>query len=68
MFPASRQDVEGLKDRFVAFCQLMSGCGWKRWSNAAIHREWGLVNDYHVPYFYRSRVKERRNLRSVAQA
>ena len=21
MFPASRQDVEGLKDRFVAFCQ-----------------------------------------------
>jgi len=30
------------------------GCGWKRWSNEAIYKEWGLVNDYRVQYFYRS--------------
>ena len=56
-FPASGQYLEALRDYFVVFCQLMSGCGWKRWNNEAIHKEWGLVNDYRVRYFYRSPVK-----------
>jgi RNA-directed DNA polymerase len=33
------------------------GCGWKRWSNEQIYKEWGLVNNYRVRYFYRSPVK-----------
>ena len=33
------------------------GCGWKRWSNETIYKEWGLVNDYRVQYFYRSPAK-----------
>jgi hypothetical protein len=55
-FRASRQDVEALMDHFVVFCQLLSGCGWKRWSNEAIYKRVGLVNDYRVQYFYRSPV------------
>jgi RNA-directed DNA polymerase len=33
------------------------GCGWKRWSNETIYKEWGLVNDYRVQYYYRSPAK-----------
>jgi len=33
------------------------GCAWKRWSNGQIYKEWGLVNNYGVQYFYRSPVK-----------
>ena len=33
------------------------GCGWKRWSNETIYKEWGLVDPYEVRYFYRSPVK-----------
>jgi RNA-directed DNA polymerase len=33
------------------------GCGWKRWSNEQIYKEWGLVNNYGVQYFYRSPAK-----------
>ena len=43
MFPASRQDIEVLKDRFVVFCQLMSSCGRKRWSNEVTCKEWVRV-------------------------
>src|SRR6266704_2674940 len=43
--------------RFVMKQKGRPGCGWKRWSNEAIYKEWGLVNDYRVQYFYRSPVK-----------
>ena len=43
--------------RFAMKQKGRRGCGWKRWSNEAIYKEWGLVNDYHVQYFYRSPVK-----------
>ena len=43
--------------RFVMKQKGRPGCGWKRWSNAAIYQKWGLVNDYQVRYFYRSSVK-----------
>ena len=43
--------------RFAMKQKGRPGCGWKRWSNEQIYKEWGLVNDYRVQYFYRSRVK-----------
>jgi RNA-directed DNA polymerase len=43
--------------RFAMKQKGRPGCGWKRWSNEAIYKEWGLVDDYHVQYFYRSPVK-----------
>ena len=39
--------------RFVMKQKGRPGCGWKRWSNEAIYKDWGLVNDYRVQYFYR---------------
>jgi RNA-directed DNA polymerase len=43
--------------RFAMKQKGRPGCGWKRWSNEAIYKDWGLVNDYSVRYFYRSPVK-----------
>jgi RNA-directed DNA polymerase len=43
--------------RFVMKQKGRPGCGWKRWSNETIYKEWGLVNHYAVRYFYRSPVK-----------
>jgi len=43
--------------RFVMKQKGRPGCGWKRWSNEAIYKDWGLVNDYRVQYFYRSPAK-----------
>ncbi len=43
--------------RFAMKQKGRPGCGWTRWSNEAIYKEWGLVNDYRVQYFYRSPVK-----------
>ena len=43
--------------RFAMKQKGRPGCGWKRWSNEQIYKEWGLVNDYRVQYFYRSPVK-----------
>ena len=43
--------------RFVMKQKGRPGCGWKRWSNDAIYKKWGLVNEYKVQYFYRSTVK-----------
>jgi RNA-directed DNA polymerase len=43
--------------RFAMKQKGRPGCGWKRWSNEAIYKEWGLVDDYRVQYFYRSPVK-----------
>ena len=43
--------------RFAMKQKGRPGCGWKRWSNEAIYKEWGLVDDYRVRYFYRSPVK-----------
>lgn len=43
--------------RFVMKQKGRPGCGWKRWSNETIYKEWGLVNHYTVRYFYRSPVK-----------
>src|SRR5262245_19232433 len=43
--------------RFAMKQKGRRGCGWKRWSNEAIYKEWGLVNDYRVQYFYRAPVK-----------
>ena len=40
--------------RFAMKQKGRPGCGWKRWSNEAIYKEWRLVNDYRVQYFYRS--------------
>jgi RNA-directed DNA polymerase len=43
--------------RFAMKQKGRPGCGWKRWSNEAIYKDWGLVNEYRVQYFYRSPVK-----------
>jgi len=43
--------------RFAMKQKGRRGCGWKRWSNEAIYKNWGLVNNYRVQYFYRSPVK-----------
>lgn len=43
--------------RFVMKQKGRPGCGWKRWSNETIYKEWRLVNHYTVRYFYRSPVK-----------
>jgi RNA-directed DNA polymerase len=43
--------------RFVMKQKGRPGCGWKRWSNETIYKEWGLLNNYTVRYFYRSPAK-----------
>jgi RNA-directed DNA polymerase len=43
--------------RFAMKQKGRRGCGWKRWSNETIYKEWGLFNDYRVQYFYGSPVK-----------
>ncbi len=43
--------------RFAMKQKGRPGCGWKRWSNEVIYKQWGLVNDYRIQYFYRSPVK-----------
>ncbi len=43
--------------RFAMKQKGRPGCGWKRWSNETIYKQWGLVNEYGVQYFYRSPVK-----------
>jgi hypothetical protein len=43
--------------RFAMKQKGRPGCGWKRWSNEQIYKEWGLVNEYRVQYFYRTPVK-----------
>lgn len=43
--------------RFVMKQKGRPGCGWKRWSNETIYKEWGLVDNYRVRYFYRPPVK-----------
>jgi RNA-directed DNA polymerase len=43
--------------RFVMKQKGRPGYGWKRWSNETIYREWGLVDNYRVRYFYRSPAK-----------
>jgi RNA-directed DNA polymerase len=43
--------------RFAMKQKGRRGCSWKRWSNETIYKEWGLVNDYTVQYFYRSPAK-----------
>ncbi|HEY3473182.1 MAG TPA: group II intron reverse transcriptase/maturase [Anaerolineales bacterium] len=43
--------------RFAMKQKGRRGCGWKRWSNETIYKEWGLVNNYTVQYFYRSPAK-----------
>ena len=40
--------------RFAMKQKGRPGCGWKRWSNEQIYKEWRLVNNYGVQYFYRS--------------
>ncbi|MEX0805649.1 MAG: hypothetical protein WD688_20380 [Candidatus Binatia bacterium] len=44
--------------RFAMKQKGRRGCGWKRWSNETIYKEWGLVNNYTVQYFYRSPAKD----------
>jgi RNA-directed DNA polymerase len=43
--------------RFAMKQRGRPGCGWKRWSNETIYKEWGLADPYEVRYFYRSSVK-----------
>ena len=43
--------------RFAMKQRGRPSCGWKRWSNEEIYKEWGLVDRYRVQYFYRSPVK-----------
>jgi RNA-directed DNA polymerase len=43
--------------RFAMKQKGRPGYGWKRWSNETIYKEWGLVNNYTVRYFYRSPAK-----------
>jgi RNA-directed DNA polymerase len=52
-----RSEVMRQIRRFVMKQKGRPGCGWKRWSNEAIYKKWGLVNQYRVQYFYRSPVK-----------
>jgi RNA-directed DNA polymerase len=43
--------------RFVMKQKGRPGCGWKRWNNETIYKQWGLVDEYRVQYFYRSSAK-----------
>ena len=52
-----RSEVMRQIRRFVMKQKGRRGRGWKRWSNEAIYKKWGLVNEYKVQYFYRSAVK-----------
>ncbi|MGH7775369.1 MAG: group II intron maturase-specific domain-containing protein, partial [Candidatus Binatia bacterium] len=52
-----RSEVMRQIRRFVMKQKGRRGRGWKRWSNEAIYKKWGLVNEYQVQYFYRSTVK-----------
>jgi RNA-directed DNA polymerase len=56
-FDSIRFEIMRKIRRFAMKQKGRRGCGWKRWSNEAIYKEWGLVNDYRVQYFYRSPVK-----------
>lgn len=56
-FDSLRFEIMRKIRRFAMKQKGRPGCGWKRWSNEAIYKEWGLVNDYRVQYFYRSPVK-----------
>jgi len=52
--------------RFAMKQKGRPGCGWKRWSNETIYKEWGLVNNYTVRYFYRSPAKVLPAARQIA--
>jgi RNA-directed DNA polymerase len=52
-----RSEVMRSIRRFAMRQRGRYGCGWKRWSNEAIYKKWGLVNEYKVQYFYRSPAK-----------
>jgi RNA-directed DNA polymerase len=56
-FDSIRFEIMRKIRRFAMKQKGRPGCGWKRWSNEAIYKEWGLVHDYRVQYFYRSVVK-----------
>jgi RNA-directed DNA polymerase len=56
-FDSTRFEIMRKIRRFAMKQKGRPGCGWKRWSNEAIYKEWGLVHDYRVQYFYRSVVK-----------
>ena len=56
-FDSLRFEIMRKIRRFAMKQKGRPGCGWKRWSNEAIYKEWGLVNDYRVQYSYRSPVK-----------
>lgn len=53
-FDSIRFEIMRKIRRFAMKQKGRPGCGWKRWSNEAIYKEWGLVNDYRVQYFYHS--------------
>jgi RNA-directed DNA polymerase len=56
-FDSLRFEIMRKIRRFAMKQKGRPGCGWKRWSNEVIYKEWGLVNDYRVQYSYRSPVK-----------
>jgi RNA-directed DNA polymerase len=56
-FDSIRFEIMRKIRRFAMKQKGRPGCGWKRWSNETIYKDWGLVNDYRVQYFYRSPVK-----------
>ena len=53
-FNRVRFEIERKIRRFAMKRKGRRGCGWKRWSNEVIYKEWGLVNKYRVQYFYGS--------------
>ena len=57
VFDRIRSEVMRRVRRFEMKQRNRCGFGWKRWSSEVIYREWGLVWNYQVRYFYRSPVK-----------
>jgi RNA-directed DNA polymerase len=57
VFDRLRYEVMKKVRRFVMRQRVRHGFGWKRWSNEAIYKDWGLVWNYQVQYFYRSPAK-----------
>lgn len=57
VFDRIRSEVMRRVRRFAMRQRGRRGFGWKRWSNETIYRDWGLVWNYQVQYFYRSPVK-----------
>ncbi len=57
VFDRIRSEVMRRVRRFAMKQRNRCGFGWKRWSSEVIYREWGLVWNYQVRYFYRSPVK-----------